>query len=106
MLKILAFGSLLGTLNLTYDNVLVSKGKTLIVAILNAIQVVIQVAAMLLGAAWGGEQGVIIGLAAVSWLIYPFKAFWLRRVGLWQPELDLPVIALASALVALVVFVF
>jgi O-antigen/teichoic acid export membrane protein len=99
MLEILAVGTLVGVLSVTYDHVLVAKGKTFTVAVLMGIQFVLTIVCIYLGNIWGGGQGVIIGLASVGWLIYPFKAIWLRRYKLWQAEVDLPVIGLAILVV-------
>ena len=94
MLQTLALGTLVGVLSITYDNVLVAKGKTWALATLSFIQFLIQITAMAVGARYGGPEGVIVGLACVGWLIYPFKAILLSRLKLWQPEVDIPVIGL------------
>lgn len=99
MLQRLALGSLVGVLALTYDNVLVAQGRTLDNAILLIVQLVIQITAIFVGYRLGGQSGVVMGIAAVGWLIYPFKAVWMRRLKLWQPEVDLPAIGLASIFV-------
>ena len=35
-----------------------------------------------------GKEGLVIGVAAVGPLVYPFWIVALRRRGLWQPALD------------------
>jgi O-antigen/teichoic acid export membrane protein len=100
MLQILALGTLVGVLSVTYDNVLIARGNTFAVAALNAIYLVILVSAILTGHHYLGEPGVVAGVAAASWLIYPVKALWLHQLKLWQPEVDLPVIGLATLLTA------
>ena len=97
MLQIIAIGTMVGVLSVTYDHVLIAKGQTQPVAVLFAIQFVIQTIGLILGARLAGELGIVIGVAAVGWLIYPFKAFWVSRQGLWQPEIDIPAICVAIA---------
>lgn len=98
MLQILAVGTLVSVIGVTYDNVLVAKGKTHAVALLMAIHFVLLLSCVLVGKRVAGEIGVVVGLASVGWLIYPIKAFILARYKLWQPEVDLPLIGLATAI--------
>lgn len=95
MLQIIAVGTMVGVLSLTYDHVLIAKGQTKAVASLFAVQFVIQTIALITFTNWWGELGVVLAVASVGWLIYPFKAFWMKRQQLWQPELDLPAIGVA-----------
>jgi hypothetical protein len=37
----------------------------------------------------------VIGIAAVGWLMYPVQAVCYAKTGMWQPEVDLPLIAIA-----------
>lgn len=104
MLQTLPLGGLVGVLSLTYDNVLLAKGQVFAITILLAFQIGVQLTAMFLGFEWGGQQGVVVGLATVAWITYPLKAFFLVRLSLWQPEIDLPLIALASGVAAIVFF--
>lgn len=101
MLQIISLGTLVGVLSVSYDQVLVAKGQTYAVAGLFAIQFGIQVICLLVGARLAGEFGIIVGIALVGWLIYPFKAAWMIRQKLWQPEVDLPVIAGATTIIVL-----
>lgn len=102
MLQILSIGTLGFVLSLSYDGILLATGKTFMMAALLTIQISFKAAAMLLGGYLGGQHGVIIGLASVSWIYYPFDAICLARLSLWQPEVDLPLIALASVATVLV----
>ena len=111
MLETLAVGSLLGIIGSTYENLLVAQGRTFHNLVLQGITVIVQIICIFLGAYYsgiypdtilGGGGGVIVGLAAASWINYPFKAIWLWWCGIWQPKLDLPAIAIASALIAYV----
>ena len=100
ILQTLALGSLGGVLGGTYDGILLARGNSLQVTALLAIQIVLQFGAMVLGFQWGGQEGVIIGLAATRWILYPFRALFYARISLWQPEVDLPLLALGAAIVA------
>jgi O-antigen/teichoic acid export membrane protein len=102
ILQILALGSMAATPGTTYGNVLLAQGKTFIMMALMAVQTVIQFAAIFVGYRLGGDVGVMVGVAATGWLLYPFQAICYARLGLWQPEVDLPVIALASGFATLV----
>lgn len=104
MLQILALGALVITPGSTYTNVLLAQGKTSIMTALMAIQVVIQFATMFVGYYLGGEYGVVVGIAAMGWFLYPFQAICYAKLSIWQPEVDLPVIGIASGLAFLVLF--
>lgn len=104
MLQFFAVGSLVSILAQTYDNVLMANGQTFAIAALLVIQLTVQVTAMFLGAHWGGHKGVIIGLVSTEWILYSSQAIWLARLSLWQPEIDLPFLALASGLLAILLF--
>lgn len=102
ILQILATGALVARVGHTYDNVLLAKGHTLTMSGLLATQTAIQLSAMMLGNYWGGPHGVVIGIAATGWLMYPFIAICHARQAVWQPELDLPFIAAAIGIAVLV----
>jgi len=104
MLQLLALGSLVTMLGSTYTNVLLAQGQTFMMSALMAVQVFVQFACMFVGYQLGGEQGVVIGIAAMGWALYPFQAICFARLKIWQPEVDLPAIALASGLSVLVLF--
>jgi len=67
-------------------------------------QVFVQFACMFIGYYLGGEQGVVIGIAAMGWALYPFQAICFAKLKIWQPEVDLPAISLASGMAVLVLF--
>ncbi len=106
MLQIIAVGTLVGVLSITYDHVLIAKGQTKAVAVLFAIRFVLQTMALIYFAHWWGELGVVIAVASVGWLTYPFKAFWMKRQNLWQPEIDLPAITLAALVTVGVAYLY
>ncbi len=104
MLKVLPINSLVGVLIFTYDNALLAMGKTLTMTSLLAVQVGIELTAMIVGGYLWGENGVIIGISCFAWVLYPLKAIFFARLSIWQPEVDLPVIALATSVVGSLYF--
>lgn len=92
MIQILPLSALVGILSLTYQNVLLAKGLSHIITTLLVFQLIIQILAILVGYHLGGLQGIIIGLTAVGWLLYPFTVMTTKKLRLWQPEVDIPVI--------------
>jgi O-antigen/teichoic acid export membrane protein len=104
MLKVLAVGTVVRPLNLTYGDVLMAKGKASIIAGLIGTKIFIQFTAMFVGDQLGGPPGVIIGIAAIDWLMYPIEAVCFVRFGIWQPEVDFPVLALGAGMAAIVYF--
>ena len=95
MLQIFAAGQLVGCLNMSNSGVLISKGLPNINAFLQSFQVALKLTSILIGFNLAGVQGVVIGFAVASWLMYPVQTYFFRRLSLWQPELDFPVISLA-----------
>jgi O-antigen/teichoic acid export membrane protein len=96
MLQVLSIGGLVDAVFMSYGNVLMARGRTFDLAVLLGIKTFVQFSAMLIGNYFGGQQGVIIGLAAMNWVLYPAEAICYKRLSLWQPEVDLPVIGLAT----------
>lgn len=105
MLQILALGSLVSILESTYSNVLLAQGKSFLLTVMMVMQMTFQIIGIFAGYHLGREFGLLVGLAFAGWAVYPFQAVIYSRVSIWQPEVDLPVIALASAL-AVYVFAF
>lgn len=95
MIKILPLGALIGVLSITYQNVLLAKGKSAILSLLLTIQIIINTFAVIIGYYSFDLKGVIYGITFVSWMIYPFTAYVMLKEKLLQPEIDLPVIFLA-----------
>ncbi len=96
MLPVLTFGTLGHALILSYDGILLATGNTHWLAFLLTIQTVVKFAAIFVGHSLDGERGVMLGLACVTWLHYPADAWCMRRLGYWQPELDLPLIGIGG----------
>jgi O-antigen/teichoic acid export membrane protein len=101
MLEMLAMGALVGSISASYSGIFLAKGNSRVNAALVACQFGLQLAGVLLGYALNGAQGAIAGLAAAWWFTYPVYAFALRRIGLWQPQIDVPFLA-ASALAVVI----
>jgi O-antigen/teichoic acid export membrane protein len=104
ILRILAIGAVGRTLSVTYGDVIMAKGKTFILLVQQIINTSIQFAAMILGNYWGGYHGIIIALAVTQWLTYCSDAIFCYRMGLWQPEIDLPAIAIVLMMAGIVFY--
>jgi O-antigen/teichoic acid export membrane protein len=92
MLRILAMGSLAGIIGGSYAGLLLAKGLVRASTALLALQILIQVIAILIGYHFQKEFGVVIALASVSWLMYPAYAYVHIKAGLWQPKIDIPML--------------
>lgn len=103
MLQMLALGSLAGSLGTSYAGVLWAKGMVATHTALLALHICLQLAGIVVGFQLMGVSGVVLGLAASAWLMYPAHAFVYRRLGLWFPRFDLPMLA-ASLAMALIAF--
>jgi len=104
MLQVIACGSLVSVLSGTYNGVLLAEGKSRLVTLLLAIQIGVQFTGMAVGFHLGGQAGVVVGIVVGRWVMYPCRSVVFARMGLWQPEVDLPFIALATAIVGLVLY--
>ena len=100
MLRILALGSLVSMLAPTYGNVLLAQGKAYVLTMMMVLQIIFQFTGLFLGYYLGGELGLIVGTALASWALYPLQAIFYARLSIWQPEVDLPVIAIAIGVAA------
>jgi O-antigen/teichoic acid export membrane protein len=98
ILQILSLGLLVDAIGHTYDNVLLAQGNTFAMSMLKSIQMLLQLAGICIGHYLGGTHGMIIGIAATGWLMYPAEAICYAKTGMWQPEVDLPLIAAAIAI--------
>jgi O-antigen/teichoic acid export membrane protein len=98
MLEVLAAGSLVGCVWGSYSRALLAMGKAATETVLTAIQIVCQIGAIYLGYHYRGGAGIVMGVAAANWIMYPVNAFVMSRNGIWQPKLDLILLA-ASVLV-------
>lgn len=101
MIQILPLGMLIAVLSQTYQNVILAKGKSGVLTLVNFIQLLIQVTAILIGHHLYGVLGIIVGYTLVGWLMYPVNAAIARKNAVWQPEIDFPVIIIAMIFVAI-----
>ncbi|WP_372521475.1 oligosaccharide flippase family protein [Sulfuricaulis sp.] len=101
ILELLAAGSLAGCVWGSYTGVLLAIGKVATQTLLTAIHIIFQFAGMFIGYHYGESMGLVIGLAASYWIMYPVNAFVMSRNGLWQPGLDLTFLAASVLMVVL-----
>lgn len=101
MIQILPLSALVGVLSLTYQNVMLAKGRSSHITIILIIQLLIQVGAITTGYLINDVTGIIIGYTMVGWLMYPVNAFLANKLKIWQPIIDIPAIILAILLASL-----
>jgi O-antigen/teichoic acid export membrane protein len=101
MLELLATGSLVGCVWGSYAGVLLAMGKAATSTVLIAIQVVCQIGAIYVGYHYWGGAGIVMGMAAANWIMFPVNAFVMSRIGLWQSKLDLMLLAASVLIVVL-----
>jgi len=99
MLRILAMGSLAGIIGGSYAGLLLAKGLVRASTALLALQIIIQVIAILIGYHFNKEFGVVIALASVSWLMYPAYTYVHIKAGLWQPKIDIPMLSVSLLII-------
>ena len=100
MLEQLAAGTLVSCIWGSYAGVLLALGKASTATVLLATQILCQVGAIFAGYQYWGGAGIVVGVAAANWIMFPVNAFVMHRAGLWQPKFDLGMLA-ASALIVL-----
>lgn len=105
ILQVLALRMIISSLTLTYGDVLLAKDKAFIITGLIATKVFILFLAMFVGFQLGGVHGVIVGIVASEWLMYPIEAICFSRSSIWQPEVDFPFIGMGVLMAAYVYFV-
>lgn len=103
MLKQLAAGMFATCVWSSYSGILLAVGKAAAMTKLTAIQIICQLGGMYIGFHYGGEEGLVIGIAAANWVVYPAHAYVMSSIGLWQRKLDMTFLA---ASVLIVVFVW
>ena len=102
MLELFAAGSLVSCVWGSYSGVLLATGKVATMSALTAIQIACQFGGIYIGYRYWGGTGIVVGVAASGWMTYPAYAFVMYRNGLWQPKLDLILLAASVSIVALV----
>lgn len=101
MLEALAAGTLLSCVWGSYSGILLAMGKVATSTLLTAIQIAFQIGSILGGYHYFGGAGIVLGVAAANWLLYPVNAFVMSRNGLWQPKLDMIIIPASILVVVL-----
>lgn len=99
MLRILAAGSVVGVVNQSAGVIWPALGEFRTNVVIMATQIALSLVAMFAGYALGGTVGFVIGVASVELLIYPVQSFIVHRRKVWQPEVDLPVLAMAGLVI-------
>lgn len=95
MIQILPIGVLVGILSLSYQNVMLAKGRSSYITYILAAQLVVQIIFISVGYQLYGIKGIIVGYTMVGWVLYPLNAFLANRINIWQPKIDFPIIILA-----------
>jgi O-antigen/teichoic acid export membrane protein len=101
MLSILSAGSVVAVLNHAGGVIWPTLGEFRTNVVIMLAQIAISFVAMFSGYAIGGTLGFVVGVALVELLVYPLQTLLIVRRKLWQPEVDLPVLALAGVVIAL-----
>ena len=101
ILRQLAAGSLVSCIWSSYSGVLLAVGEAAAMTKLTAIQIICQFGGMYIGFQYGGEAGLVMGIAAANWAVYPAHAYVMSRIGLWQRKLDLTFLAASVLIVVL-----
>ena len=102
ILQLLSLGLLVGMLNGSFGGALWAMGRVGMSTWMLVAQVALQLGGMLVGHAFYGKAGVIVGFAGASWLLYPLHAWVYARLGLWHPRTDIPVLLLSAVAAAFV----
>jgi O-antigen/teichoic acid export membrane protein len=101
MLRVLAAGAVVAVLNHASGVVWPTLGKFKTIVAITAIQIALSFPCMFIGHALYGTVGFIVGIACVEFLVYPVQSVLMARKKLWQPEVDLPVLAILGLVIAL-----
>jgi O-antigen/teichoic acid export membrane protein len=100
MTRVLAAGQIAGCIGALSGAPLMAVGDSFLAMCLEAVRALLLIGGMLLGNHLYGQTGVIVAVAAVGPLSYPFCAAALARRKLWQPKLDIPLLLVAYGIVA------
>lgn len=100
LVRILGAGAIGAAVSVSSGSALFAIGSSFLNMALEGVRVALLIGCMLLGNHFFGQRGLVIGVASVGPLMYPFWAWVLHRKGLWQPKLDLPVLFVSYGLIA------
>jgi O-antigen/teichoic acid export membrane protein len=97
-LRVQAAGTVFSFLTMSYSGVLWVLNRPKLAALLLAVQTVFMVICILGGYWLGGVHGLVIGSAFTGVLLYPVSAYVYHHFGLFQPRVDMPIIAIGVCL--------
>jgi O-antigen/teichoic acid export membrane protein len=100
-LRLLSAGSIAGAINLSMSCVWLPLGASRYTVYLMSIQIPLTFVLMLGGYTLFGPTGCVLGIASVELCMYPIHAAFLAARDLWQPMIDLPLLAIAYGMIAL-----
>ena len=104
ILRVLSAGQVAVVVGMSSTFALYAVGDSFSTMCLEGARAALLVVGMVVGERLFGKEGLIIGIASVGPLLYPFWIIALRRRGLWQPSLDLAALLAASVAIAAGVF--
>jgi O-antigen/teichoic acid export membrane protein len=100
LVRILGAGAVGAAISVSSGAALFAVGSSFLNMVLEGVRVALLIACMIAGHHFFGVRGLVIGVASVGPLIYPFWAVVLHRKKLWQPALDLPVLLVSYGAIA------
>lgn len=101
MTQVLAAGGIVGCITTTAGVLLLARGDSRRHFVSLGWGSVLLAAFIMIGAYWGGWQGIVIALAAAPVARYPGLAWALRCHRAWQPSLDFGTLLGAASLIGL-----
>lgn len=101
MLVLLAAGSLVQSIWGSYAGVLMATGRVAAETTLTAVQIALQLGSIYIGYHYLGGTGIVIGVAASNWVMYPASFIIMRRYGLWDPRVDIVFLLASGVILAL-----
>jgi O-antigen/teichoic acid export membrane protein len=101
MLRVLSAGQVAVVVGMSSTFALYAVGDSFSTMWLEGVRAALLVVGMVVGGHLFGKEGLIIGVASVGPLLYPFWIIALRRRGLWQPSLDFAALFVASGAIVL-----
>ena len=96
MLTALAVGILAELVINSYFMAYFAAGSTFRVMLGVGLQFLVTVACVWVGYEWAGVPGYVLSLSLVQWVMYPVHAVLAGTMRVWQPWIDLPVLAVSG----------
>jgi O-antigen/teichoic acid export membrane protein len=100
MLRVLAAGQVAGVVGISSTAALYAVADSFSNMCLEGARTALLIGGMAVGGYLFGKEGLVIGVASVGLLLYPFWIVALRRRGLWQPALDFTALLASAATIA------